>query len=94
MRKGPGSAYDKWNISVTTYCHDITEILLKVALNTINHYLLSLIFLYFWDPKTSLTLPPFIEVSVPRQESERSCICVFCILSFLQQYDIFIQNDC
>jgi len=28
-----------------------------------------------WVHKTSLTPPPFIEVSVPR-ESERSCICV------------------
>ena len=27
--------------------------------------------------KTSLTPPFFIEVPVPRQESERSCICVF-----------------
>ena len=29
-----------------------------------------------WADKTSLTLPLFIEVSVPRQESERSCVCV------------------
>jgi hypothetical protein len=26
--------------------------------------------------KTSLTLPLFIEVSLPRQENEQSCICV------------------
>ena len=34
--------------------------------------------------KTSLTLPLFIEMSVPSQESERSCICVLgaTILSF------------
>jgi len=30
----------------------------------------------FWSHKTSLTLPLFIEVPVPSQESERSCICV------------------
>ena len=28
------------------------------------------------DHKTILTPPPFIEVPVPSQESERSCICV------------------
>jgi hypothetical protein len=30
----------------------------------------------FWTHKTSLTPPLFIEVPVPCQESERSCICV------------------
>ena len=29
-----------------------------------------------WVHKTSLTPPPFIEVSVQRGESEQSCICV------------------
>jgi len=29
-----------------------------------------------WAHKTSITLPLFIEVPVPSQESERSCICV------------------
>ena len=33
-----------------------------------------------WAHKTSLTPPLFIEVSVPRQESERSCICVLGVL--------------
>jgi hypothetical protein len=28
-----------------------------------------------WDHKISLTLPLFIEVPVPIQENERSCIC-------------------
>jgi hypothetical protein len=32
-------------------------------------------FLY-WAHKTSLTLPLFIEVSVPNQESEMLCMCV------------------
>ena len=29
-----------------------------------------------WANKTSLTLPLFIEVPVPKQEMEQSCICV------------------
>jgi hypothetical protein len=29
-----------------------------------------------WALKTSLTPTPFIEVYVPSQENERSCICV------------------
>ena len=28
-----------------------------------------------WPNKTSLAPPPFIEVPVPRQECEQSCIC-------------------
>jgi len=30
-----------------------------------------------WAHNNSLTLPFFIEVPVPSQQSERSCICVF-----------------
>jgi hypothetical protein len=33
-----------------------------------------------WDHKTSLIQPHFIEVSVPRQEWERSCICILRVL--------------
>ena len=33
-----------------------------------------------WAKKTSLTLPLFIEVPVPRQENEWSCICVLGVL--------------
>ena len=29
------------------------------------------------SPKTDLTASLFIEISVPRYESERSCMCVF-----------------
>jgi hypothetical protein len=29
-----------------------------------------------WAHKTSLTPPPFIEIPVPSQESEWSCICM------------------
>ena len=34
-----------------------------------------------WIYKTSLTPPLFIEVPVPSQESERSCICLLIILT-------------
>ena len=54
--------------------HDIAEILLKVALNTIKTNQL----IIKWGGlgyKTSLTPP--IEMPVPRQESERSWICIY-----------------
>jgi hypothetical protein len=34
----------------------------------------------FWDNKTSLTLSLFIEMSVPSQESDWSCIYVLGVL--------------
>ena len=42
-----------------------------------------------WIQKTSLTAPLFIEVPVPSQENEQSCICVF-KLWFSSLYDFFI----
>jgi hypothetical protein len=36
-----------------------------------------------WAHKTNLTLPLFIEVLVASQESERSCICVLGIFSWI-----------
>ena len=35
-----------------------------------------LFYLLVWAHTTRLTPPPFIKVSVPSQESERSCICM------------------
>ena len=35
-----------------------------------------------WVRKTSLTPPLIIEVPVPSQESERSCICLLGVLIF------------
>ena len=34
------------------------------------------LYLLVWVHKTSLSLPPFIEVPVPSQEGERLCFCV------------------
>ena len=49
-----------------------------------------------WVHKTSLTQPLSIEVSVPRQESERSCIYVlgvsFFPLSTIFQSDIWTDS--
>jgi hypothetical protein len=48
-----------------------------------------------WIHKTSLTPPLFIEVSVPRDESERSCICVLgvsILLLFLRFFSIGFLN--
>jgi len=47
----------------------------------------------FWVHKTSLTPPPFIEVSVPSLESERSCICVLqiSILPLRIFYGFFLE---
>jgi hypothetical protein len=64
--------------------HDIAEILLKVALSTIkptNHWKLFTCSLY-----SNLTPQLFIEVPVPSQKSDRSCICVLgvSIFPFLQ----------
>jgi hypothetical protein len=42
-----------------------------------------------WTHKTSLTPPLFIEVLVPSQESEQSCICVLRV-SILHLSTIFI----
>ena len=44
-----------------------------------------------WAHKTSLTSPVFIEVSVPSQESERSCICVL-VVSILSLSSILFLN--
>ena len=73
--------------------HDIAEILLKVALKhqksiKENRFMDSdspfgIFHLYLWSP------PLFIEVPVPRQDSERSCICVRCI-DFASFYDFDI----
>jgi hypothetical protein len=41
--------------------------------------------------KTSLTLPLFIEVPVPSQESEQSCICVLGVVILLLS-KIFLLN--
>ena len=41
-----------------------------------------------WDHITGLTLLPFIEMHVPRQESERSCICVLDVPIFSSFYDL------
>jgi hypothetical protein len=40
-----------------------------------------------WDHIAGLTPPPFIEIHVPRQESERSCICVLDVPIFFSFYD-------
>ena len=64
-----------------SYCHDITEILLKVPLNTRN------------QPTTKkgglAPLHDFIEVPVPSQESEQSFTCVLggCILPLILQWN-------
>jgi hypothetical protein len=42
-----------------------------------------------WADKTSLTAPLFIEVPVPSQESERSCICVLRV-SIVPLFTIFL----
>jgi hypothetical protein len=44
-----------------------------------------------WAQKTSLTPPLLIEVPVPRQESEQSCICVLGVL-ILPLYTIFLLD--
>jgi hypothetical protein len=44
-----------------------------------------------WARKASLSPPLFIEVSVPSQESERSCICVLHV-SILPLSTIFILD--
>ena len=44
-----------------------------------------------WAHKISLTPPLLIEVPVPRQESERSCICVLGVL-ILPLYTIFLLD--
>ena len=40
-----------------------------------------------WAHEITLTLPLFIEVSLPSQESERSCICVFKGVDFPSVYE-------
>ena len=47
-----------------------------------------------WAHKTSVTPPPFIEVSVTSQEIERSCICVLRGIDFFSFYkfDIWFWN--
>jgi hypothetical protein len=42
-----------------------------------------------WAHKTNLTLPLFIEVSVPSQKSEWSCTCI-CVL----RVSIFLLSSC
>jgi len=54
-----------------------------------------------WAYKTSLSLPLFIEMPVPSQESELSCMCVGCLqihrginfasVSIILQWDLFWQ---
>jgi hypothetical protein len=39
----------------------------------------------FWPHRTSLMLPLFIEMTVPSQESVRSCICVVILLTVPSQ---------
>ena len=50
-----------------------------------------------WDHKISLTLPLFIEVPVPIQENERSCICVLGVsifpLSMILIFDFLNWSD-
>jgi hypothetical protein len=44
---------------------------------------------YIWAHKTSLTLPIFIKVPEPSQESECSCICMLGLL-ILPQFQTFL----
>jgi hypothetical protein len=75
------SGFDSTNI---TDRHEIAEIFLKVALNTINQPTDQINRGEVWAHTINLTPPLFIEVSVPSQGSERSYICVRDIdLSFL-----------
>ena len=82
-----------WCKSLTNFCHIITKCCIKytspwvgIKITKLVHVcILSVSNLYrIRAYKTSLTLPLFIEMSVPSQESERSCICVLgaTILSF------------
>ena len=72
-----------------TFCHIITKCCIKytspwvgIKITKLGHVcLLSLSNIYrIWVYKLSLTLPLFIEVPVPIQESERSCIYVLGVL--------------
>ena len=45
----------------------------------------------FWGHKTNLTPPHFIEVPVPSQESERSCICARVRVSIMLLYDFAMR---
>ena len=57
-------------------------------------YLYSIFYQFYYIPcyrRTNLTLPLFIEVPVPSQESEWSCICVIRV-SILHLSNIFLVD--
>ena len=71
--------------------HDITDILLKVALNNTLTLTLNPCKHHLWDNKTNLTSPLCIEVPMLSYESERFCNCVLGLSILL--LSIGIWND-
>ena len=63
---------------------------LKVARGVV--YVTAYISWEVWVHKTSLTRPHFIEVLVPSQQSERSCICVVETVDYSSASAIFLLD--
>jgi hypothetical protein len=86
------SGYSGFDSTNKTDRHEITEIFLKVALNTINQPTDQIYRGEVWAHTINLTPPLFIEVSVPSQGSERSYICVRDIDFFFYDFGIGYWN--